>query len=284
MNNENDKKWFIYVNDHHEGPFTVTEVNEKKKSGLVTNESYVWCEGMNDWLMLNDVKELAQELKKLQPAPAPIAKAQTTTSSSGKTSSGIQSLKKAPVAAASPVVEPSKSETSAKTKYKKLPFILGATAAAVVVLGFGLLAALSRLAPEDLHAKLRPTLSKLSDNVPIIGSAFHLVPTLTDVTADEQRDLEAARSGAPDAGVKVAVALSQLDSNRPAFYISTNLPDRTKFDVYLVGNSETLLNKLTFNAQNTVTTAQGFGKSEVFVSDGGQLIPKGEYSCGGRRL
>jgi hypothetical protein len=44
-----------------------------------------------------------------------------------------------------------------------------------------------------------------------------------------------------------------------------------------VGKSETLLNKLTFNAQNTVTTTHGFGKSEVFVADGGQLIPKGEY-------
>lgn len=294
MNNENDKKWFIYVNDHHEGPFTVTEVNEKKKIGLVTDQSYVWCEGMNDWNMLTEVKELSQELKKLEPQ---IAKVQNT--SPAKTSTNIQSLKKATLDAVnSPKSGTQKKKEAVDAKQnqapqpklddaflaaeetrhsKKLPLILLGGLVGALGLGFGALVILSRLAPEDMHARLRPTFNKLSESVPGIGQALHLVPTLTDVTAEEQKDLELARSGAPDAGVKIALALSQLDTNRPAFYISTNLPDKTKFDVYLVGKSETLLNKLSFKAQNTVTTTHGFGKSEVFVGDGGQLIPKGEY-------
>jgi hypothetical protein len=54
MNIENEKKWFVYVGDHHEGPFNANEVNEKKTAGLVNDESYVWCEGMSDWVMLSN--------------------------------------------------------------------------------------------------------------------------------------------------------------------------------------------------------------------------------------
>jgi hypothetical protein len=235
MNNENDKKWFIYVNDHHEGPFTVTEVNEKKKIGLVADQSYVWCEGMNDWNMLTEVKELSQELKKLEPQ---IVKMQTA--GPAKTSTNIQSLKKATLDAVNSPKSTAQKKTetvdarqnqaaqpkldhtfnAAETqKSKKLSFILVGGLLGTLALSFGALVMLSRLAPEDLHAKLRPTFYKLSESIPGIGQALHLVPTLTDVTAEEQKDLEQARSGAPDAGVKVALALSQLDTNRPSFYI-----------------------------------------------------------------
>jgi hypothetical protein len=117
----------------------------------------------------------------------------------------------------------------------------------------------------------------MNDKFPGLVNIFHQVPNLQDVSADEQKELESAAQGFPEAGVKVAVALSQNDLNRPVFYVSTNLPDHTKFDVYLVGNPETLLNKLQYSGENTTTTLQGFGKTDVFVADGGQLIPKGEY-------
>jgi hypothetical protein len=59
--------------------------------------------------------------------------------------------------------------------------------------------------------------------------------------------------------------------------VSTNLPGKMKFDIFLIGSSETLLNRLQFNTQTNATTTQGFGKSEVILADGGQPIPKGQY-------
>lgn len=53
----NEKKWFIYVTDHHEGPLTVEEIGEGVKSGKFSRFSFVWCQGMTDWLPMGEVEE-----------------------------------------------------------------------------------------------------------------------------------------------------------------------------------------------------------------------------------
>lgn len=257
MNTEIDKKWFVYVGDHHEGPFSLKEVSDKKKSGQVSDESYVWCEGMDDWLMMSRVPELKSDL---------------SVTSESKTSSQKGSGKKP--------ATPGKNGPgflSRFSKKQKRTFGLVIGTLGIFALGVFGLAALSQVASDELHSKLRPALTRVSDSAPFLSGFFKLVPTLNDVKPDEQKELEQARVGAPENGVKIAVALSTNDFNRPFFYVSTNLPDRTKFDVYLIGNSETLLNKLQYSNQGTLVTNKGFGKSEVFLSEAGQLIPRGDY-------
>jgi hypothetical protein len=268
MNIENEKKWFVYVGDHHEGPFNANEVNEKKTAGLVNDESYVWCEGMSDWVMLSESKELSTELKRLAPiesVPPLLNKNKTTSLDKQKTTTTQQTATTSP-----------KKTISPKTK-SKAPLFLVLGLFFLVVIGIGGLAALSRFAPEDVHAKLRPTLAKVVDKAPFLAPLFHLIPSLPDISPEEQVELEAARNTPAETTPKIALALSMNDANRPLFYVSTNLPDRTKFEVYLVGSPETLLNKLQFTAQNSVKTSRGFGKTDVFLADGGQPIPKGEY-------
>ncbi|MBU6153625.1 MAG: DUF4339 domain-containing protein, partial [Bdellovibrionales bacterium] len=68
MNTENEKRWFVYIGDQHEGPLSVTEVFDRKKKGQVLPESYVWREGMADWLMLSQVQELSQALEAMNPS------------------------------------------------------------------------------------------------------------------------------------------------------------------------------------------------------------------------
>jgi hypothetical protein len=97
------------------------------------------------------------------------------------------------------------------------------------------------------------------------------------VKPEDTAELESAMIGEPQNGVKFALALSNGDPNRPYFYVTTNLPDQTKLDVYLVGNGETLLNRLSFTTQSSVSTKFGLGKTEVLLAVGGQPIPKGEY-------
>jgi hypothetical protein len=67
-----DKKWFIYVQDHHEGPFTVDEIYQGIAEGRFSREGYVWAEGMKDWLPMGQVPEFAAE-PSAPPPPAPEA-------------------------------------------------------------------------------------------------------------------------------------------------------------------------------------------------------------------
>ncbi len=52
-----EKQWFLYVVDHHEGPYSIEEIQKILKKGEARTTSYVWREGLEDWLMLSDLPE-----------------------------------------------------------------------------------------------------------------------------------------------------------------------------------------------------------------------------------
>lgn len=56
MDGLSEKKWFVYRTDHHEGPFSVEEIQGQLGSGQTTSESFVWCDGMADWKPMRDVE------------------------------------------------------------------------------------------------------------------------------------------------------------------------------------------------------------------------------------
>jgi hypothetical protein len=55
----NEKKWFVYIGDHHEGPFSLADVQSRLAQGQVAVTSYVWAEGMADWIAMNEVPDFA---------------------------------------------------------------------------------------------------------------------------------------------------------------------------------------------------------------------------------
>lgn len=70
----NEKKWFVYLGDHHEGPFSVDEIRQKMEQGLVSSQSYVWAEGMADWQGMTEVadfKSLTSPVAALEVTPPP---------------------------------------------------------------------------------------------------------------------------------------------------------------------------------------------------------------------
>lgn len=280
---EPGKKWFIYVGDHHEGPFSADEVFQKIKSGVVNtpiSETHVWCEGMADWQLMEQVPELkpliAQLAKPKAPAPAniPAPKLEATQTQ----------IKRAATATAAVSGKPSMTDElpekdkkpKAETKSSLGIKLIGAVFFLAVV-ALGLLAGASRMAPEEVHHVLRPWMAKIIELVPASQPAFQMIPKLPDVQDETRPELEAALLGAPQSGAKIAIALAQTDPNRPYFYVSTNLPDQTKLDVYLVGNGETLLNRLQFSTSISVETRFGLGKTDAVLGIGAQPIPKGEY-------
>jgi hypothetical protein len=259
MNMEIEKKWFVYVGDHHEGPLSIPEVAERQDQGALTPETYVWCEGMADWLMLSQVNELESGLREFRDASRPAPSAPLI---SGRIEQSVK--------ASAP-----KSKNS--TKSRNLPLIIASTLLLILVGSVITLAALSRTSNEELHASIRPLLSRIVNLAPPLSSLFRIIPSLNDVKEDELFELEAARIGNAVNGARLALAVSNLDPNRPFFYVSTNLPHGTRFEIHLVGQPETLLNRLQFSTQGPVLTQQGFGKSEVFLAEGGQPVPKGRY-------
>ncbi|MCM1517027.1 MAG: CD225/dispanin family protein [Pseudoflavonifractor sp.] len=49
-------KYYIVVNNQHQGPYTVDEL----KAMNIAPDTYVWCEGMPDWVRATDVEEIRQ--------------------------------------------------------------------------------------------------------------------------------------------------------------------------------------------------------------------------------
>jgi len=62
MDGYNEKKWFVYMSDHHEGPFSLADIEEKMRGGLLSSSQYVWCDGMGDWKPMPEVPEFGQVL------------------------------------------------------------------------------------------------------------------------------------------------------------------------------------------------------------------------------
>ena len=70
MDGFTEKKWFIYLGDHHEGPFSLEEIQAKMGQGQFTPTNFVWAEGMSDWKMMTEVEAFGSILNPSAP-PAP---------------------------------------------------------------------------------------------------------------------------------------------------------------------------------------------------------------------
>lgn len=59
------------MGDHHEGPFSLAEIQTKIGSGAINSGSFVWAEGMIDWKLMREVPAFESILKK--PTSSPVA-------------------------------------------------------------------------------------------------------------------------------------------------------------------------------------------------------------------
>ncbi len=78
-----EKIWFVYLTDHHEGPFSPAEVAEKAKQGLVSGQTLGWKDGMPEWIPVDSIPELAAALGSSAEAP-PVPLAAMTPASGGE--------------------------------------------------------------------------------------------------------------------------------------------------------------------------------------------------------
>lgn len=312
MDGFTEKKWFVYVGDHHEGPFSLEDIQSKMAGGAVNPDSYVWMDGMADWKMMNEVPDFGTLTGKSDSAPvldAPVLEASNvapTPEPLPTSLAPVEPVLQEPVISPA-LVEPSMSEektgemdvselrksqslgAEGKVKKKFSISMRWVKWAAVILICIGTGFAFKKgyfntfLNSPAIRASIqtgsdfsRPYLIKMADLVPFLGKWISPIPTLDDVDSKEYDELKAAAQ-APAALGKSGLGLSLTDPYAPTFYVVSNFPDGTQFDVYVIGIGQTLLNQISFHHQAHVTLSKKLGKTPVIQYPDGKPIPRGEF-------
>lgn len=335
MDGTQDKKWFVYMTDHHEGPFSLAEIQGKMAEKVVSVSNYVWCDGMADWKIMTEVPEFEVILKPAVPpgspkpplAPAaPVitfeSQATDTAVTAHKTEAAqeivLPTLEEKPeeVSEASNALAESQLSQPLKftdSSHEASPMPASATAPIhedglsqeggtkrktwlvilLIVLFFGvggfflmqayksgmIQSTAVTAVVQAVNDVSQPYLMKLSEWIPPLQKWISPIPTLEDVSVQEQEELKVSARGRPEqTGVRIGVALSNADPTVPSFYLSTNLPDGVIFDVYVEGIADTLLNQTAYSSGKIqVTTVKKLAKTQGLRYPNGMPLPKGEY-------
>jgi hypothetical protein len=305
MDQFEEKKWFVFLGDHHEGPFSMGEMLSKVEQKAVTSSSYVWSEGMTDWKLMKevsafnglDLKTVSTE-KKEEPLKA--AKAQKAQEEKREPNAALDlgslkieslQLDMTPLKKAEPPVNTAQVEKSWKRRRMIRRTIK--TAAGLAIVGgagaayqSGMLnsyidtAQVSEKVQEvsaTVMERARPQMLSLAEKYPVLNKVISPIPRLKDVSEEDYERLRAAASEHMDKGPSVAVAQSSEDPAHPVFYVSTNLPDGARFDVYLEGKSDTLVGKIHSSAKISLTVQKNLGKTSPLVLPQNAPLPMGEY-------
>ncbi len=309
MDGFKEKKWFVYLGDHHEGPFSLEDIQSKLNLGLVTPSSFVWAEGMGDWKLMSEVEAFQAILKpksdnviSLVPTPPlgptlePSIELVSEPSGAIELSPIPEPLMAAPESAQSPrqlPQEPQENEpTTAVVKPRKpFPFrsifrtlgvliILGGSGYAYYTGQFETLRKSPALeaAVNTITDTLQPYLLKLSDRYPAVSKWVSPISRLPDVAPEEYEELKAAaRAKLEVDGPRVAIALSRADLVIPAFHVASNLPENTRLELAFDGIPDTLLNQLSFSAKSSAVISKKLGKTAPVTFPDGKPIPRGSY-------
>lgn len=261
MELEKEKTWFVYHGDHHEGPFALPEIESRMAQGVFSTLNFVWKEGMGDWKPMTEVADFATLIKNNAP-PVEIETQPT------------------PVATHEPTVAMELPKKSASTPKRRIRY--GALLAVALFGGVSILLIQGYLNPffeipvvkSSSRAALdlaRPTLLRVSDQVPGLGVWISPIPALDDVSPE---DFEELKAKARTTGLGIAV--SRMNLAEPTFYLSSNQPDGTSYELTIQGIPDTLLNSSSFTAQGRGTLTKRLGKATLTLPPG-TALPRGEF-------
>ncbi|MCM2279967.1 MAG: DUF4339 domain-containing protein [Oligoflexia bacterium] len=301
MDGYEEKKWFVYLGDHHEGPFSLGEIQAKMNEGLVTPSSYVWAEGMSDWKLMPQVPAFEGLLQggyspALQAFPeVPVAMAtepaavpepvleepvtlETVRPQSVQLTASRPELDPAPRVTEEDLRGTRRDEYSEASEAKPRGPLLGRLFKLLLLLGIlggAGVGAIGVFSPELLPEPVR---GPAQAAVTAARALFSPLPSLEDVAPEDFEELKAAAGAKLDKdGPRIAVALSTADLLSPAFYVATNLPDGTVIDLYVEGVTETLLNQLAYSSRVRAVVAGRLAKTPALKFAENKSLPRGQY-------
>lgn len=317
MDGFEEKKWFVYMGDHHEGPFSLAEIQTKMNQAQMTSSSYVWAEGMPDWKLMSEVSAF-ESLLGSRPAPAPkppqMPSAFEEQEPEGVTLSDLHQPQPAAVEAqvpemqAEPVtiqLQPAAhlnpdsfqkreevaaneghSERSPRSKRRSSRGLRMVLLLLVLGIGAGVYTgALDPVLKQPAVKAILQTASEASaplfaqlERVPVLSTWLSPLPAIADISPAEYDELRSAAKGdVAGGGPKVALALSTADPQNPFFYVASNFPDGTRFEIHIDGVADTLLNQTSFSGKLDVTLTKKLASSGVLKAGDGQPLARGQY-------
>lgn len=107
METQNEKKWFIYLIDHHEGPYSVNEIGKMVHEQKASSAYYIWSEGMPDWEVMSSVDSFRETLKSISAPPPPPSSSPTV-----EVAEAIDQGEASKSSASEPLLEETKEEVS----------------------------------------------------------------------------------------------------------------------------------------------------------------------------
>lgn len=307
MDGFEEKKWFVYIGDHHEGPFSLADIQGKIGIGQVSSNSYVWEDGMADWKLMTEVSAFGGLLGKgeviMPPAMAvggpdlsidvaSIVDDRKEPTHGGGTPAPVllhdspEIRVRADESSYFPPIEESLSTPPQKrwVKWLKGGLFLALPVAAIGAYTQGYLDSTinSPAAQTGIQATselIKPHLLKLAEKYPTLNRWISPIPQLDDVIPEDYEGLRAAAStDLTSGGPKVALALSQATLSKPSFYVSSNLPDGAQFDIFILGVPDSLLNQLSYNSVTRITLSKKLGKSEPLLAADKSGLQPGQYN------
>jgi hypothetical protein len=301
MDQIEEKKWFVFLGDRHDGPYSMTEMLAKVQVKAISPSSFVWAEGMTDWKLMKEIPDFDGIDDSGMSAPkneTPTEKKAELHVSQGP--QDIHSLKAVSVQLdLSPLKEttqtppPEACEIEKSWKRRRLIRRSLKTAVAVALIGGGTFAYKQGLIDQyidtakismqvqavsgDLMNRARPHLLVLAGKYSFLSKFISPIPKLKDVSSEDYEKLRTAAGLPLEKGPVVTIAQSTEDPAHPTFYVSSNLPDGAVFDIYFEGKSDTLVGKLHASAKISVTIQKNLGKSEPLNFSPEFILPMGEY-------
>ena len=288
MRGDQEKIWFIYLSDHHEGPFSVDEILSKLTKGIITEEQYLWKEGMENWEPFHSLpafkpKEVIpdppKETPKPQEEPKRISPVESITILSELPTSEIVPLEQeSPLMLAEEKTDdieiPLDEPPPPKTK-KRMILALG-----FVLLFISLGATYSTWKPmiDSYTIGFSTYLMDIGEAIPVLKNYIKIPLIPQDITKEHQIEFKRIYGLDLDThGVKADIAFSTIDPLTPKVYLGSNLPDGTKVKLILNGEPATLLNQLQYTKTYEERIFQGVVSFPMFKQASGHPIPQGKY-------
>ncbi len=276
-----DKKWFIYIVDHHEGPFTVAEIQDGIAQGKLPATGFVWAQGMVDWLPMNQVAEFhpRADILNTPPVPAgpPDESARPVEEKTKTTHIEIGDIDKRDVSKPRIYARPAGSGGSSLTDaefaaatglapQKKSILNSGAAKALLILVALGSF---------SYGLQKAGLLAVWIDRAKDLMAGF---PQIPDIEKEDYEILKKAAKTPMTSGPSVAIVLSKADPLSPQFYVGSNLSDGAVLEVFAEGVGNTLLNTMSFSGKIQASLQKGVGKTQALRYPDGKAIPRGEYT------
>lgn len=243
-----DKKWFLFQEEEQQGPFSGADLRGRLSAGLISNDDLVWTPGMEDWVPLSEID-----------LPPPVFSPPLQWSPSAKRYLGTRTLPWERKSAA----EAADSNRDRVLIRKRRLRIL--RRAALVAIGLCASGASVLVYQSGIFQGLREMVR--ADSL-----------DLADVLPEEARELRGALSSPLQGfGPEVALAMSQGDPADPIFYVTTNLPKGTRFEIILEGVPDTLLGQTAASVRVSVEANLMVNIARLGTSTQKPKLPQGEY-------